>query len=128
MKKIVAIFFLAAYAATAFGVVARFHFCGQVLTNISISGLKAKNECNCHSYMPKDCCKDKTICFQITSRRIAQQPFILAPKFHQADLVASPELQLVPRAANFYKPTLIFRRYQRTVPQTIYLLDRVFRI
>jgi len=127
MKRIVAIFFLAIYTATAFGVVVQFHYCDRVLTNISLIGLKERNECNSHSFMQKDCCKDRTICFQITSRRIAQQPFILAPRFHMADLVPSPELIFIPPATVSNK-TLIIRSCLRTIPQTIYLLNRVFRI
>ena len=59
VKKLVAIFFLIVYTATAFGVVVNVHHCDQVLSKISISDLNGKCTCDGHSFMTKDCCKNK---------------------------------------------------------------------
>jgi hypothetical protein len=130
VKKLVAIFFLTIYTATAFGVVVKFHYCDQILTKVSISDPGGKSECDSHSYMPQDCCRDKMICLQINSQRISEQPFILSPRFQNdyADLIPSPSPILITPATPVLNSTLFFHRHQRTLPQTIYLLNRVFRI
>ena len=67
MKKLAAIFFLTIYTATAFGVVIKFHYCDRNLTPVIISDLNGNCTCNSKSFIPKDCCTDKTICLQVNS-------------------------------------------------------------
>lgn len=128
VKRLIAIFFFIIYIATAFGVVVRFHFCDRVLTHISLSGFSKNCDCSNHSLMPMDCCKDNIICLKVNSRTITQQPFILKPVFHQAEIIqlSSPERILLISDTNI--PTLFFNNSQRILPKRIYLLDKVFRI
>jgi hypothetical protein len=128
LKKPAAIFLLIIYAATAFGVVVQFHFCDQVFTNISISGVCGKHGCSGNAIMAKDCCMTKSICLQINSQRVEQQPFVLTQKFQQTDLVASPDPFIITRVASAYIPLFFINRCRRNCPTPIYLIDRVFRI
>ena len=128
VKKIVAILFVTIYAATAFGVIVNFHYCNRVITHMSRCGLATKNECDSHSFMAKDCCKDKTICFQLDTRNTTRQTFILTPIVQTSDLIPSAEILFKLPANITFKSVLSFRSCQRAVPQTIYLLNRVFRI
>ena len=128
MKRLIAIFFFAIYSATAFGIVVKFHFCDRALTHISFSRLNDKCDCNRHSLMSMDCCKDKSICLKVNSKIITQQPLTLAPVFHQFDLIPFSNPIHTILISGDYTPTPPFNRSQRILPKRIYLLDKVFRI
>jgi hypothetical protein len=128
MKKLAAIFFLTIYTATAFGVVIKFHYCDHNLTQVIISDLNGNCTCNSKSFIPKDCCTDKTICLQVNSQRITQPPVVLAPKFQQVEWVPATNAVFTTPTVNGFRPTTSFNSHQRAFPKTIYLLDRVFRI
>jgi hypothetical protein len=128
MKSLIAIFFFVIYTTTAFGVVVKFHFCDQALTHISLSGSSDKCDRNGHSLMSMDCCKDKTICLKVNGRIITQQPFVVAPVFHQADLIPFSDPNQIILGAGNYIPIIHFAGPQRIPPERIYLLNKVFRI
>jgi len=128
VKKLVAIFFLTIYTATAFGVVFKFHRCDRVLAGLAMSDKNDRHECDGNSLMPKDCCRDKTICLEVGSRILAQQPFIPEPVFQQTDLFPATNPNHITLISDSYIPTLPFKSPPQILSRRIYLLDRVFRI
>lgn len=128
MKKLVSIFFLIIYTATAFGVIVNFHYCDHVLTRISISNLNGKCACNGRSFMTKDCCKDKILCLKVSSLRESPQPVVITPKYYQLDFATSTDPALVILVTNSPKSIISINWHDPNLPKTIYLLNRVFRI
>lgn len=129
MKKIIAIFFLIIYAGTALGVAINFHYCGGYLAHISILNLGDHVGCPCNQKdMPKDCCKDKLICFQTDNHKFAPQPVVLDPVSFTIDLPPITGQYIPALLPDGYHPDHSFYFLQRSSPQPIYLLLRVFRI
>lgn len=126
VKKIVAIFFLIVYISTAFGTAINYHYCQGQLTKISILNFGGDGGCNCNPKdMPKDCCKDKLIYEKADNHRTIQTVQIIEPISFDAE---SPTLD----AQIIFKPVsnsvTIYNSDQRSYPNPIFLLNRVFRI
>jgi len=128
VKKLIAIFFLVIYTSTAFGVVVRFHFCDKALNHASLSGSFGKCDCDSNSYIPMDCCKDKSICLKVNSRITTQLPFTLITVFHQSDLFPIFSPNHIIGILSAYLPTFSHKLPPQIPPKRIYLLDRVLRI
>lgn len=86
MKKIIAIFFFAAYSATAFGVVINYHYCGGRLEHASILNIDARGECLCDdNTMPTGCCKDVVVRCRTDNHKNLPNAFTLNKIVFQLD-------------------------------------------
>ena len=124
-----AIFLLTVYTGTTFGISVNFHYCGNYLSQISILNFSGNSGCSCNpESMPKDCCKDKTLCSKADKHNTLQESYTFSPISTVSDL---PPVHTLNNwglwdagndADNFYPYV------RRSSPQPIYLLIMVFRI
>ena len=126
MKKIVAIFFLIVYVSTAFGTAINYHYCKGHLTKISVLNFGGHGGCNCNPKdMPKDCCKDKLLYEKADNHRAIQTVQIVEPISFEAE---SPTLDEKITVRSVFNSVTIYNSDQRSHPNPIFLLNRVFRI
>ena len=78
VKKLIAIFLLIAYTATAFGVAINHHYCNGQLANVSVVSFGGGSDCSCNTEaMPKGCCKDKLLYQKTDSHRTIQESYTI---------------------------------------------------
>ena len=126
MKKIAAIFLLTVYVSTAFGTAINFHYCKGHLTKVSILNFGSHDKCNCNpTDVPKDCCKDKLKYEKADNHNIVQAVQISELIF----LAVEPSLEYTYASIKIIEASVTMNPPdQRSHPDSIFLLNRVFRI
>ena len=128
MKKLIVIFLLIVYTATALGVLINYHYCNDHLAHISFLNYGGKTGCACNPKgMPKDCCKDELRYEKADNHKTVQQISILDLTLFSIEPPAINNYYLTP-AQDGYGSDFSIERVGRSCPEPIYLLNRVFRI
>jgi hypothetical protein len=131
VKKLIAIFFLISYFASASGLAFNVHYCGGEIDSIKLDFGQTKKTCGCGSKkMDKDCCKDKKVVAKIKDAHKGSDTKIVfkvniqkllahAPQFPQTICFVPNHSQLSSTYA--HAPPIIRK-------QAIYILYCVYRI
>ena len=126
MKKILAIFLLLVYAASAFGIAVNYHYCNGHLTNVTVVNLGNHN-CNCNpDGSSEGCCKDKMIYLKGDNHKSSQISFIPSQTNFAGDVPAYTSLFSYKEF--FSEPTLLYHFVKPEYPQPIFILNSVFKI
>lgn len=128
MKKFIAILLIISYAGNAAGLAINYHYCGGHLAKVSFLNFEALKGCACNpNDMPKDCCKDE-LKYQKSDNHKTIQAVQIAEITSFA--IESPFCN-----SSFAIPLIdkddsspVTNEVQRSCPEPIYLLNRVFRI
>ena len=126
MKKIAAIFLLTVYVSTAFGTAINYHYCKGHLTKISVLTFGGHGGCSCNpTDMSKDCCKDKLKYEKADNHNIFQAVQISK----LISLSVEPPLEYTHTSVTVIEASVTINPPdQRSHPDAIFLLNRVFRI
>ena len=131
MKKLLAIFLLIIYASTALGgIIVNFHYCKGQLAHVSLLNFGGKAGCSCNpDSMPKDCCKDKTLYKKSDNHKTVQESSTINTiSSFTPDLPPVNVLHSLALHGCGYGSDNFTNDVNRSCPQPIYLLIRVFRI
>ena len=127
MKKSIAILFLFIYSSTAFGAVVNLHYCGKHLEKISILNFGNRDACSSDpGQKPMGCCKNVTLYFKAANHTSTQTVCTPNITFSFAEPPAFFTI-CTPVKGNSYSGSIACPRW-RCSPETIYLLNRVFRL
>lgn len=130
VKKLIAIFLLTTYTATAFGAAINYHYCNGKLAHVSVVNFGGESGCSCDpDTMPKGCCKDKLLYQKADSHKTVQEsyPTINTISFTPDSPPVGDLHSLVLQGAS-YSSDNFYKYVKRTCPRPIYLLIGVFRI
>lgn len=129
VKKLIAIFLLTAYTATAFGVAINYHYCNGQLSRVSIVNFGGERGCSCDpDTMSKNCCKDKLLYLKADSHKTVQESYTTNTISFSLDLPPVGDLYSLVLQGGSYDSDNFYKYVKRTCPRPIYLLIRVFRI
>lgn len=130
VKKLIAIFLLTVYTATALGVAINYHYCNGHLAHVSVVNFGAKSSCCCNpdATMPKGCCKDKLLYQKIDNHKTVQESYTINTISFALDLPPVGDLNNLVLQGSSYGSDIFYKYVRRTCLRPIYLLIRVFRI
>lgn len=128
MKKIITIFLLFIYTATAFGIAVNYHYCGGHLSGIKVLNFGSDDGCKCNpADMPKDCCKDKMLYFKGDNHKSSTVSDIALPGSLAGDIPLTQATLLLPKEFRSIS-VLTFDFVRQKSPQPLFLLNGVIRI
>jgi hypothetical protein len=128
MKKIIIIFLLFIYTATAFGIAINYHYCGGHLSGVKVLNFGGNGGCKCNpANMPKDCCKDKMLYFKGDNHKSSTVSVIVLPGSFAIDVPVTTNTLLLHK--EFCIPAVLtFGFVRQKSPQPLFLINNVFRI
>ena len=108
--------------------VINFHYCYEKLARISFLTFGGKQGCECNPQdVPKDCCKDELKCQKSDNHRTIQPAQVAEYISFAIETPPSNNYFTIP-LSDKDDPTLFTNEEQRSCPEPIYLLNKVFRI
>ena len=119
---------LTIYTGSAVGISINYHYCHGHLTKISLLNFGNKGGCGCNpKEMPKGCCKDELKYLKIDNHKTIQ--IAQTSEFVSLAIEPIPSNNYYPiPPIDVYHSNLNKNGIQRSCPQPIFLLNRVFRI
>ena len=126
VKKLIAIFLLTVYTATAFGVPVNYHYCNGHLALVSFLNFGGKSGCSCNKdAMPKGCCKDEMHYKKADSHKTVQESYTINTVSFTPDLPPVSNLHDRVLQGGSYDSDLIIDRARRSCSEPIYLLNQL---
>lgn len=128
MKKIITIFLLLIYTASAFGIAVNYHYCGGHLSGIKVLNFGGDGSCKCNpADMPKDCCKDKMLYFKGDNHKSSAISFIALQGSLAGDIPVTQTTLLLSKEFRSIS-VLTFDFVRQKSPHPLFLLNGVIRI
>lgn len=129
VKKLIAIFLLTTYTATAFGAAINYHYCNGQLAHVSVVNFGGESGCSCDpDTMPKGCCKNKLLYQKADSHKTVQESYTINTISFALDLPPVGDLNNLVLQGGSYGSDIFYKHVRRTCLRPIYLLIGVFRI
>lgn len=128
MNRVLTIFLLLIYSASAFGITVNYHYCGNQLTHSTVVNFGSEGGCKCNpEEMPAGCCKDKLICVKGDTHEASQLSAVALPGSLVVEVPAVYEVREIYATVTPVNP-ISWRGVKPIHVRPLFLLNSVFRI